>query len=63
MGKMKELWMDEMERLEDLYRAEQLLGVRNAEAISGSVEAPQEERRDETQVEVAQGQEDQALGQ
>lgn len=25
MGKMKEKWMDEMERLEDLYRAEQLL--------------------------------------
>lgn len=49
MGKMKELWMDEMERLEDIYRAE---------TIGSSVETPQEERRDETQVEVAQGQED-----
>lgn len=31
MGKMKEQWMDEMERLEDLYRAEQLLQEKETE--------------------------------
>lgn len=62
MGKMKEKWMDEMERLEDLYRAEQLIMENSHEANDREVEVAQEEGRLEDRLEEAQGQEDQLSG-
>jgi hypothetical protein len=63
MGKMKELYMDEMEQLEEVYRAEKLAESLRHENDDSEVEVAQEKRRLENRVEEAQSEEDQISGQ
>lgn len=53
MGKMKELWMEEMERLEEKMKDE---------ATNGKVEVAQKERRLENRLEEEESKEDNLLG-
>lgn len=63
MGKMKELYMDEMEQLEEVYRAEKLVEGLSDEKNDSEVEVAQEKGRLENRVEEAQSEEDQISGQ